>query len=57
MRVLEEHPSDGGANDQCTKNVIRGNSHVNISPRTLKLLEWHDREEANEKAPNEGAFH
>ena len=57
MRVSEEHPVDGGANDQGPRTVIRGNSHLTHSPRALKLWEWHDREETNKKAPSEGSFH
>ena len=47
MRVSEENPVDVGANDQGPRTVIRGNSHLNHSPRTLKLWEWHNGEETN----------
>jgi hypothetical protein len=47
MRVSKEHPVDGGANDQGLRTVIRGNSHLNHSQGTLRLWEWHDREETS----------
>ena len=36
---------DEEANDQGPRTVIRGNSHWNLSPWTLKLWEWRAREE------------
>ena len=36
---------DEEANDQGPRTVIRGNSHLNHSPRALKLWEWRAREE------------
>ena len=36
---------DGEANDQDSRTVIRGNSHLNHGPRTLKLWKWCAREE------------
>ena len=47
MRVLEKHPVDGGANNQGPRTVIHGNSHLNYRPGTLRLWEWHDREETS----------
>ena len=47
MRVSEEHPVDRVANDQVPRTVIRGNSHLNHSQGTLRLWEWHDREETS----------